>query len=92
MVNENYFQFDRKSLFNKNRKSFSEFKFLIIARTFVGIRHRRTLEFFSYPSLPPNVRQLLPDSDKRMAEFWPFSLIQPKWPDLGRFGCNLARE
>jgi len=40
MVNENYF-----------RKSSSEFKLFILSRTFVGICHRRTLEFVSCPSL-----------------------------------------
>jgi hypothetical protein len=42
MVNENYFRFDRKAFFNfwkkiygfKNRKSFSEIKLFILARTF----------------------------------------------------------
>jgi hypothetical protein len=42
MVNENYFRFDRKNLFNfwktiygfKNRKSFSEIKLFILVRTF----------------------------------------------------------
>jgi hypothetical protein len=36
MVNENYFQFDRKSFFNfrKNRKSFFEIKLFVLARTF----------------------------------------------------------
>jgi hypothetical protein len=63
MVNENHFQFDRKSLFNflktiyesKNRKSFSEFKLFILAHTFVGMCHRRTLEFVGSLNLLPRV-------------------------------------
>jgi len=42
MVNENHFRFDRKTFFNfwktiycfKNRKSFSEIKLFVLARTF----------------------------------------------------------
>jgi hypothetical protein len=35
MVNENYFQFDRKRLFNfQNHKSFSEIKLFVLTRTF----------------------------------------------------------
>jgi hypothetical protein len=47
MINENYFQFDHKSIFNflkmiyafKNRKLFSEFKLFIFSRMFVKICH-----------------------------------------------------
>jgi hypothetical protein len=59
MVNENNFQFDRKSLFNFLKtiydfeicKSFSGFKLFILAHTFVGIRHRRALKFVGSPNL-----------------------------------------
>jgi hypothetical protein len=39
----------------KNHKSFSKFKLIIIAGTFVGIRHRRVLEFVGSPNQPPKV-------------------------------------
>jgi len=59
MVNENHFHFGHKRLFNfwktiygfENCNSFSEFKLIILARTFVGIRHRQTLEFVGSPNL-----------------------------------------
>jgi hypothetical protein len=35
----------------ENCNSFSEFKLIILARTFVGIRHRQTLEFVGSPNL-----------------------------------------
>jgi hypothetical protein len=60
IVSENYFQFDRKSLFNfwkmiygfEYRKSFSEFKHFILASRFVRIIHYRALEFVGSPNLP----------------------------------------
>jgi hypothetical protein len=63
MVNGNHFQFDCKSLFNfwktiygfKNHKSFSKFKLFILVGTFVGIHHRRALEFVCSPNQPPKV-------------------------------------
>jgi hypothetical protein len=69
MVNGNHFQFNRKISFNfwktiysfqkrfENRKSFSEFKLIILARTFVEIHHRRrrALEFVGNPTPPPKI-------------------------------------
>jgi hypothetical protein len=55
IINDNHFQFDRKSLFNflnENHKSFSKFKLLILARAFMRIRHRRALEFVGSSTLP----------------------------------------
>jgi flagellar assembly factor FliW len=59
MVNGNHFQFDRKIFFNfrktiygfENRKSFFGFKLFTLAHTFVGIRHRRALEFVGNPAI-----------------------------------------
>jgi hypothetical protein len=59
MVNGNHFQFDRKIFFNfwktiygfENRKSFFGFKFFTLMRMFVGIHHRRVLEFVGNPTL-----------------------------------------
>jgi hypothetical protein len=47
IVNENHFQF--------NRKSFSGFKLFILAHTFVEIRYRRALEFVGRPNIPLKV-------------------------------------
>lgn len=63
MVNENHFQFDRKSLFDfwktiysfENHKLFSGFKFLILARTFVGICHCWALMFIGNLTLPSKI-------------------------------------
>jgi hypothetical protein len=58
IINENYFQFDRKTTLifkNENRKSFSGFKLFIFASTFVGICHRQALEFVSSPNLSPKI-------------------------------------
>jgi hypothetical protein len=48
---------------NENRKLFSGFKFFILARTFVKIRHHRTLEFVGSPNLPSKVASF--------ARIWP---------------------
>jgi hypothetical protein len=59
MVKGNHFQFNQKSFFKywemiysfKNRKSSSEFKFFILATTFVGIHYCGTLKFIGIPNL-----------------------------------------
>jgi hypothetical protein len=82
VVNENYFQFDRKIFFNfwnTNRKSFSGFKLFILARTFVGIRHNWSLLVTRlYRQISPNFSIELPESDQywrnpvSTAGFWHF--------------------
>jgi hypothetical protein len=61
IVNENYFQFDCKSLFNFWEtiycKSFSEFKLFILAGMFVGICYCRAFEFVGSLNLPPKVHE-----------------------------------
>jgi hypothetical protein len=63
MVNENYFQFDRKSLFNfwktiYSCKSFSGFIHFIIPGMLVGISYCRALKFVGSPNLLPKVPKL----------------------------------
>jgi flagellar assembly factor FliW len=63
MINGNHFQFDRKIFFNfwktiygfENCKSFSGFKLFTLAHTFMGIHHRRALEFVGNPTLLPKI-------------------------------------
>jgi len=74
MVNENHFQFDRKSILNfwktiysfKNRKSFCGFILFILAGMFVRIPYRRAMEFVDNPNLPPKLIEFW----YPIAEFW----------------------
>jgi hypothetical protein len=86
MVNENNFQFHCKSLFNFWKTIYS-LRLFILVGTFVGIRHRRALEFVGSPNLPPKVFEFL-ISDLRI----PAPLLESSHtgPDLGKTGRNLA--
>jgi hypothetical protein len=104
MINENNFQFDHKNFFNfwktiygfQNSKSFSEFKFFILARMFVGICHRRTFEFVGSPSLAlkvPNfgIRLLESSGTRRIPAITSIVEILPM-TESGNCRQNLARE
>jgi hypothetical protein len=83
---------------NENRKSFFEFKLFIFAHMIVGIRHRRTLEFVSSPSLLSKVSNFgirLPGSggtrripaDQILAKL---ARIWPNLPDFDHTGWVMA--
>jgi hypothetical protein len=79
MINENHFQFDRKSSFNF-WKTIYGFEFFIHKRMFVGIRHCRSLKFVDSLTLLPKIlefRYLI--AGIRQVKF------RPNWPEYGNY-------
>lgn len=73
---KHFFNFIKMIYGFKNRKSFSEFKFFIITRTFVGICHRWSLKFVGNS----NCRRRSPD----------FGIQSPKSGDIGWIPATVA--
>jgi hypothetical protein len=91
MVIENYFQFNRKSLFN-----FFRFKLFILTCIFVKICHRRALKFIGNSTLPPKIFEY-PIAGIRPSHRIPTDLnltttaiIQPVWSNSDHFSRILV--